>query len=168
MALFFRWISHFLDTSGDTDLPTLAKRNCAFIHGSSNSGLVRTYLTLTLTVPYLTLPYITVPYRTLTLTLPTTESRCYLVFVWKVCICAIPTMIRKIFFWRHWTIIAALSLLRSVCYFNKARYTAISCGRVGRGGNARFPTFQLVLTDQPTDQPTDGRTKPLTELRVRN
>ena len=35
--------------------------------------------------------------------------------------------------------------------------------RVGRGGNARFPTFQL-------DDPgwTDGRTKPLIELRVRN
>ena len=29
---------------------------------------------------------------------------------------------------------------------NKAGYTAISCGRVGRGGYARFPTFQLVLT----------------------
>ena len=54
---------------------------------------------------------------------------------------------------------------------NKAGYTAISCGRVGRGGNARFPTFQLERdgpTDRPTDQPTDGRTKPLIELRVRN
>ena len=58
---------------------------------------------------------------------------------------------------------------------NKAGYTATSCGRVGRGGNARFPTFQLERdgptdrpTDQPTDQPTDGRTKPLIELRVRN
>ena len=38
---------------------------------------------------------------------------------------------------------------------------ATSCGRVGRGGNARFPTFQLERdgpTDQPTDRPTDGRT----------
>ncbi|MEE3023623.1 MAG: hypothetical protein VX367_13625 [SAR324 cluster bacterium] len=54
---------------------------------------------------------------------------------------------------------------------NKAGYTATSCGRVGRGGNARFHTFQLDHhgpTDQPTDQPTDGRTKPLIELRVRN
>ena len=54
---------------------------------------------------------------------------------------------------------------------NKAGYTAISCGRVGRGGNTHFPTFQLERdrpTDQPTNQPTDGRTKPLIELRVRN
>ena len=54
---------------------------------------------------------------------------------------------------------------------NKAGYTAISCGRVGRGGNTRFPTFQLERdgpTNQPTDRPTDGRTKPLIELRVRN
>ena len=46
---------------------------------------------------------------------------------------------------------------------NKAGYTATSCGRLGRGGNARFPTFQLEC-----DGPTDGRTKPLIELRVRN
>ena len=26
---------------------------------------------------------------------------------------------------------------------NKAGYTATSCGWVGRGGNARFPTFRL-------------------------
>ena len=54
---------------------------------------------------------------------------------------------------------------------NKARYTAISCGRVGRGGNTRFPTFQLERdgpTNQPTNQPTNGRTKPLLELHVRN
>ena len=51
---------------------------------------------------------------------------------------------------------------------NKAGYTAISCGRVGSGGNARVPTFRLVSTDRPTDRPTDGRTKPLIELRVRN
>ena len=62
---------------------------------------------------------------------------------------------------------------------NKAGYTAISCGRVGRGGYARFPTFQLdhygptdtfrlVVTDGPTKGLTDGRTKPLIELRVRN
>ena len=45
---------------------------------------------------------------------------------------------------------------------NKAGYTATSCGRVGRGGNARFPTFRLDHlygpTNQPTNQPTDGRT----------
>ena len=42
---------------------------------------------------------------------------------------------------------------------NKAGYTAnTSCGRVGRGGNARFHTFQLVLTDGPTDQRTNGPT----------
>ena len=41
---------------------------------------------------------------------------------------------------------------------NKAGYTAISCGRVGRGGNARFPTFRLDgygRTDGPTDRRTD-------------
>ena len=44
---------------------------------------------------------------------------------------------------------------------NKAGYTAISCGRVGRGGNARFPTFRLDgygRMDRRTDQRTDGRT----------
>ena len=41
---------------------------------------------------------------------------------------------------------------------NKAGYTATSCGRVGRGGNARFHTFRLVLTEGPTDRPTDQRT----------
>ena len=41
---------------------------------------------------------------------------------------------------------------------NKAGYTATSCGRVGRSGNARFHTFRLVLTDGPTDRPTDRRT----------
>ena len=41
---------------------------------------------------------------------------------------------------------------------NKAGYTATSCGRVGRGGNARFPTFNSSVTDQPTDQPTNRRT----------
>ena len=59
---------------------------------------------------------------------------------------------------------------------NKAGYTAsISCGRVGRGGNARFHIFQLdhhgptdQRTNGPTDQRTNGRTKPLIELRVRN
>ena len=47
---------------------------------------------------------------------------------------------------------------------NKAGYTALSCGWVGRGGYVHFPTFRLVLTDGPTD----GRTKPLIELRVHN
>ena len=50
---------------------------------------------------------------------------------------------------------------------NKAGYTAISCGRVGRGGNARFPTFRLDGYGL-TDRRTNGRTKPLIELRVRN
>ena len=51
---------------------------------------------------------------------------------------------------------------------NKAGYTATSCGRVGRGGYARFPTFRLVLTDRRTNGPTDRRTKSHIELRVRN
>ena len=52
---------------------------------------------------------------------------------------------------------------------NKAGDTAnTSCGRVGRGGNARFHTFQLDHHDGPIDRRTDGRTKPLIELRVRN
>ena len=39
---------------------------------------------------------------------------------------------------------------------NTAGYTAnTSCGRVGRGGKARFHTFRLVVTDQWTDQRTD-------------
>ena len=45
--------------------------------------------------------------------------------------------------------------------FNKAGYTATSCGRVGRGGNARFPTCRLDgygRTDRRTDRRTDGRT----------
>ena len=43
-------------------------------------------------------------------------------------------------------------------HINKAGYTAnTSCGRVGRGGNGRFHTFRLVLTDQPTDRRTDGQ-----------
>ena len=41
---------------------------------------------------------------------------------------------------------------------NKAGYTATSCGRVGRGGFARFPTFRLMLTDGRTNGRTDGRT----------
>ena len=58
---------------------------------------------------------------------------------------------------------------------DKARYKATSCGRVGRGGNLCFPTFQLERdgptnqpTDRPTDRPTDQWTKPLIELRVLN
>ena len=52
------------------------------------------------------------------------------------------------------------SLLKTSKLANKAGYTAISCGRVGRGGNTRFPTFQLERdrpTNQPTDRPTDGQ-----------
>ena len=54
---------------------------------------------------------------------------------------------------------------------NKAGYTATSCRRVGRGGNATGPLFELLMdgpTDGPTDRWTNGRTKPLIELRVRN
>ena len=36
---------------------------------------------------------------------------------------------------------------------NKARYTATSCGQVGRGRNARFHTFRLDHYGR-----TDGRT----------
>ena len=39
---------------------------------------------------------------------------------------------------------------------NKAAYTATSCGRVGRGGNARFSTFRLVGYGR-TDGQTDGQ-----------
>ena len=54
---------------------------------------------------------------------------------------------------------------QSVDILNKAGYTALSCGRVGRGGYACFLTFRLVLTDGPTegwtngpmDQQTDGQ-----------
>ena len=46
---------------------------------------------------------------------------------------------------------------------NKAGYTATSCGRVGRGENARFQTFQ-----RDHYRPTVRGTKPLKELRVRN
>ena len=38
---------------------------------------------------------------------------------------------------------------------NKAGYTATSCGRVGRGGKARFHTFRLVVTDARMDRRTD-------------
>ena len=39
---------------------------------------------------------------------------------------------------------------------NKAGYTAdTSCGRVGRGGNVRFHTFQLDYHDRRTDIATD-------------
>ena len=40
-----------------------------------------------------------------------------------------------------------------------AGYTAnTSCGRMGRGGNTRFHTFQLDHHDGPTNGPTDRRT----------
>ena len=55
--------------------------------------------------------------------------------------------------------------------FNKSGYTAISCGRVGRGGNAHFHSFSIHAcqrTNRPTNGRTDGRTKPLIELFVRN
>ena len=51
---------------------------------------------------------------------------------------------------------------------NEAGYTATSCGRVGRGGYAPFPTFRLMLTEGWTDEPKDQRTDGLIELRVRN
>ena len=40
---------------------------------------------------------------------------------------------------------------------NKAGYTAISYGRMGRGGNALFPPFRLDHYG-PTDGPMDRRT----------
>ena len=40
---------------------------------------------------------------------------------------------------------------------NKVGYTATSCGWVGRGGYARFPTFRLMLMDRRTDGQTDQR-----------
>ena len=43
-------------------------------------------------------------------------------------------------------------------WLNKAGYTAISCGRLGRGGNARFLTFRLDgyrRTDRRTDRRMD-------------
>ena len=46
------------------------------------------------------------------------------------------------------------SLLKRSYIWNKAGYTVISCGRVGRGVNARFPTFRLDGYG-PTDRPTD-------------
>ena len=56
--------------------------------------------------------------------------------------------------------------------FNKAGYTAnTSCEWVGRGGYARFQTFQLDhygRSDGPTDRRMDGRTKPVIELRFLN
>ena len=48
----------------------------------------------------------------------------------------------------------SVTLLRIRKRINKAGYTTICCGRVGRGGNTRFPTFQLER-DQPTDRRTD-------------
>ena len=36
---FFRWLHSFLDFSGINISPALAKRNCAFFFGSSNSGV---------------------------------------------------------------------------------------------------------------------------------
>ena len=50
-----------------------------------------------------------------------------------------------------------MMFLRYRIWINKAGYTAMSCGRVGRGGNARFPTFRLDHYG-PTDGRTDGRT----------
>ena len=50
---------------------------------------------------------------------------------------------------------------------NKAGYTAnTSRGRVGRGGNAGFSTFRLVLTNGPTDQWTNGPTDRRTNGRM--
>ena len=54
--------------------------------------------------------------------------------------------------------------------WNKAGHSAnTSCGRVGRGGNARFHTFQLEnhgSTDQRIDGRTDGRTDGPTDRRT--
>ena len=54
-----------------------------------------------------------------------------------------------------------LNVLIELRSCNKAGYTAnTSRGRVGRGGYARFHTFQLDHhgpTNRPTDQRTDGQ-----------
>ena len=55
--------------------------------------------------------------------------------------------------WRH--LKEKNKLFLSCEYKKKAGYTATSCGRVGRGRNAHFPTFQLER-----DGPTDRRTCP--------
>ena len=50
-----------------------------------------------------------------------------------------------------------------------ARYMATSCGRVGRGGNASFPTFRLDgygPMDGRTDGPMDGQTDRRTDGRT--
>ena len=69
-------------------------------------------------------------------------------------------------------VVFRVKIIAVVHPFNKAGYTAnTSRGRVGRGGNACFHTFQLDHhgpTNQPTDQPTDGGTKPLIESLVRD
>ena len=46
-------------------------------------------------------------------------------------------------------------IFRDLQINNKAGYTATSCGRVGRGGYVRFPTYRLVLTDGRTNGRTD-------------
>ena len=51
---------------------------------------------------------------------------------------------------------------------DKVGYTAnTSRRRVGRGGNACFPTFQLER-DGPTDRPTDQPTERVVESRARD
>ena len=78
---------------------------------------------------------------------------------------------------RHWAVEAvevetAMMMMMTTTMMtnpNKAGYTATSCGRVGRGGNARFPTFRLDHygpMDGPMDGRTNGPTKALMELRV--
>ena len=46
--------------------------------------------------------------------------------------------------------------LRVAQFIKKHGHT--SCGQVGRGGNARFHSFRLVLSNGPTNQRTDGWT----------
>ena len=42
VPLLLRFIHNFLDYSGSNNHPALAKRNCAFLFGSSNSGVRKT------------------------------------------------------------------------------------------------------------------------------
>ena len=81
-------------------------------------------------------------------------------------LCQVIIMSFILYFYRAFRLSAALVfdhmwLNKHNLVKNKAGYTATSCGRVGRGGNARFHSFELDhyrRTDQRTDRRTDGRT----------
>ena len=51
-----------------------------------------------------------------------------------------------------------INLKRQKKKIKKAGYTTISCGRAGKGGNARFfSLFGSMVTDGRMDRPTDGQ-----------